>query len=46
MIMKRIKSNFGFLIAGAILFAVAINVYYEINSSNVGESKCPCILTQ
>lgn len=26
----RIKKNLGFLIAGAILFGVAVNVYFEI----------------
>jgi hypothetical protein len=46
MSLKRIKRNFGFLIAGAVLFAVAVNVYYEFNTADLEESKCPCILTR
>ena len=45
MSMKRIKSNFGYLIAGAVLFAVAINVYYELTTTEISEEvACPCIL--
>lgn len=46
MSLQRIKRNFGFLIAGAVLFAVAVNVYYEFKSADLEGSKCPCILTQ
>jgi len=46
MSLKRIKRNFGFLIAGAVLFAVAINVYYELSSTSEDyeDVRCPCIL--
>jgi len=47
MSLKRIKRNFGFLIAGAVLFAVAINVYYELSNTEANEDvRCPCILIQ
>ena len=30
MTILRVKDNLGFLIAGAVLFSVAVNVYYEL----------------
>lgn len=43
----RLKKNLGFLIAGAILFGVALNVYLEVNSTMRGkEPQCLYTLTQ
>jgi len=36
----RVKNNLGFLIAGAILFGVAVNVYYELGITGGKEPKC------
>jgi len=40
MSLKRVKDNMGFLIAGAILFSVAINIYFEIGNTNSKEPTC------
>lgn len=46
MSLRRIKNNLGFLIAGAILFGVAVNVYLEINNDNNREPVCLSTSTQ
>lgn len=46
MSLKRIKNNLGFLIAGAILFGVAVNVYMEFNTIGGSEPECRSTLTQ
>lgn len=46
MSLKRIKSNLGFLIAGAILFGVAVNVYMEFNNTNERKPECRSSLTR
>lgn len=46
MSMKRVKKNLGFLIAGAILFGVAVNIYYEINNNGGYEPECQSTSTQ
>lgn len=46
MSLERIKNNLGFLIAGAILFGVAINVYIEINNNSNMEPVCLSTSTQ
>lgn len=38
----RVRRNLGFLIAGAILFGVSVNVYYEINA---GKTEYECRYT-
>lgn len=40
MSMQRVKNNLGFLIAGAILFGVAVNVYYELGITGGKEPEC------
>lgn len=41
MSMERVKNNLGFLIAGAILFGVAVNVYFELGITGGGkEPEC------
>ena len=42
--MYRIRRNVSFLLAGAILAAVAFNVYYEVSSSTKG-SEPVCLST-
>lgn len=37
---QRVKNNLGFLIAGAILFGVAVNVYYELGITGGKEPEC------
>ena len=37
---KSLKRNFGYLLAGAILFAVAVNVYFETKSVARGPQEC------
>ena len=46
MSLKRIKNNLGFLLAGAILFGVAVNVYMELNNTGGKEPECRSTLTQ
>jgi len=46
MSLKRVKDNMWFLIAGAVLFAVAINIYFEIGNTNSKEPTCQSISTQ
>ena len=43
---KRIKRNFGFLLAGAVITAVAVNVWYELSYTGEGREPCLCISTQ
>jgi hypothetical protein len=43
---RRVKDNMGFLVAGAILFAVAVNVYYEMSNPNSKEPTCQFTSTQ
>lgn len=38
---QRVKNNLGFLIAGAVLFSVAVNVYYELGISGGNNPTCP-----
>lgn len=37
----RIKNNVGFLLAGAVLFAVVVNVYFEIKTVPEESLHCP-----
>lgn len=46
MSLKRIRSNLGPLLAGAILFGVAVNVYLEVNNTGGKEPECRYTLTQ
>lgn len=46
MSLKRIKNNLGFLIAGVILFGVAVNVYMELKGTEAKEPQCQSISTQ
>jgi hypothetical protein len=43
---RRVKDNLGFLIAGAILFGVAVNVFYELGITGGKEPECQYISTQ
>lgn len=45
MSLKRVRNNLGFLIAGAILFGVAANIYYELNTTVDGNVECLCTST-
>ena len=45
MSLERVKNNLGFLIAGAILFGVAVNVYYELGITGGKEPECLSTLT-
>ena len=40
MSLTRVKNNLGFLIAGAILFGVAVNIYMELNITGGNEPEC------
>ena len=40
MTLNRIKRNLGFLLAGAILFGVAVNVYMELKTPAAKETEC------
>lgn len=40
MSLKRVKNNLGFLIAGAILFGVAVNIYFELKNTGGKEPEC------
>jgi len=40
MILRRIKRNLGFMLAGAILFGVGVNVYIEVNRTYEEETEC------
>lgn len=40
MSLQRVKNNLGFLIAGAILFGVAVNVYFELGITGGKEPEC------
>lgn len=40
MSLRRVKDNLGFLIAGAVLFGVAVNVYYELGITGGKEPEC------
>ena len=42
---KSAKRNFGYLLAGAILFTVIANTLFELSNSPKGVDECPCILT-
>jgi hypothetical protein len=44
MSLKSAKSNLGYLIAGAILFGVAVNIYLEFNTKGGSEPECRSIL--
>jgi hypothetical protein len=46
MSLKRVKNNMGFLIAGVVVFTVAINIYFEIGNTNSKEPTCQSISTQ
>lgn len=43
---QRVKNNLGFLIAGAILFGVAVNIYMELGVTGGKEPECQSISTQ
>lgn len=44
---NRVRDNMGFLIAGAVLFAVAANIYFEINNTyGSKEPTCQSTSTQ
>lgn len=45
MIPKTVKSNLGYLIAGAVLFGVAVNTYLELNKTRGDEPECRSTLT-
>jgi len=43
---KRIKKNLGFLLAGAVVAAVVVNVWHEIRSTEGGRDPCLYTSTQ
>ena len=45
MTVARVKKNFGFLLAGAVLFGVGVNVWYEVTGNQEGRNPCLCIST-
>lgn len=43
---KRIKKNASFLLAGAVVAAVMVNVWYELERTKGGRDPCLYISTQ
>lgn len=42
---RSFKRNFGYFLAGAILFAVAVNIFFELTGNNERPQECLYIST-
>lgn len=45
MSLYRVKSNLGFALAGAVLFGVLVNVFYELEINSEGGNDPVCLST-